>query len=87
MLQYLAQASKDIAPSISVPNTWPFGPGYSEGFLSVLLKYGFIAVIFLLIALVLRFLFGPGGPLRDKEFDLPPEELEKLDREFEEKRK
>ncbi|WP_027185812.1 hypothetical protein [Desulfovibrio inopinatus] len=87
MLQFLAQASKSILPDVSLPNTWPFGPGYSEGFWSVVLKYGFIAIIFAFIALMLRFLFGPGGPLRDKEFDLPPEELKKLDQEFEEKRK
>ncbi|MEF3698749.1 hypothetical protein [Desulfolutivibrio sp.] len=52
--------------------TWPFGPGYSEGFLSTILKFGLIAVFFLAIGLFLRFLFGPGGWMRDKEFDLPP---------------
>lgn len=51
--------------------TWPFGPGYVEGWISTVLKFGLIAVIFLLIALLLRFLFGPGGFLRDAEFDTP----------------
>jgi hypothetical protein len=50
-------------------STWPFGPGYSEGFLSVVLKFALIAVILGGIALFLRVLFGPGGPMRDKEFD------------------
>ncbi len=52
--------------------TWPFGPGYSEGFVSTILKFGLIAVFFAAIALFLRYLFGPGGWLRDKEFDAPP---------------
>jgi len=51
--------------------TWPFGPGYSEGLVSTVLKFGLIAVFFVAIALFLRFLFGPGGWMRDKEFDLP----------------
>lgn len=54
-------------------DTWPFGPGYAEGLASSLLKFGLIAVFFLGIAGLLRFLFGPGGFMRDKEFDLPPE--------------
>ena len=53
-------------------DTWPFGPGYSEGFFSTILKFGLIAVFFVAIALFLRFLFGPGGWMRDKEFDVPP---------------
>jgi len=53
-------------------NTWPFGPGYSEGWVSVVLKFILIAAILGGIALFLRILFGPGGPLRDKEFDNPP---------------
>jgi len=52
-------------------NTWPFGPGYSEGWVSVALKFVLIAAILGGIALFLRILFGPGGPLRDKEFDDP----------------
>ncbi len=54
-------------------DTWPFGPGWAEGWVSSILKFGLIAVIFLAIAGLLRFLFGPGGFMRDKEFDLPPE--------------
>ncbi len=55
-------------------DTWPFGPGYSEGWISVTLKFLLIAVILGGIALFLRLLFGPGGPLRDKEFDQPKQD-------------
>lgn len=62
-----------LAEEQSLPwmNTWPFGPGYSEGWISVALKFLLIAAILGGIALFLRILFGPGGPLRDKEFDEP----------------
>jgi hypothetical protein len=52
-------------------DTWPFGPGYAEGWLSTVLKFGFIGVIFLLICLFLRLAFGPGGWLREKHWDEP----------------
>ena len=55
--------------------TWPFGPGIQEGFFSVVLKGLFIAAILGGMAWLLRYLFGPGGPLRDKEFDSPDPEL------------
>ncbi len=54
--------------------TWPFGPGLEEGLLSVVFKGLFILAILGGMAWVLRFLFGPGGPLRDKEFDEPDPE-------------
>lgn len=54
--------------------TWPFGPGLEEGLLSVVLKGLFIAAILGGMAWLLRYLFGPGGPLRDKEFDEPDPE-------------
>lgn len=60
--------------------TWPFGPGLEEGFFSVVLKGLFIAAILGGMAWLLRFLFGPGGPLRDKEFDAPDPELEEKNR-------
>ncbi len=65
-----------LAASEAVSNwrdTWPFGPGYVEGWVSTVLKFGLILVIFLAIAGLLRFLFGPGGFMRDKEFDRPGE--------------
>ena len=55
--------------------TWPFGPGLGEGLFSVVLKGLFIAAILGGMAWLLRYLFGPGGPLRDKEFDEPDPEL------------
>lgn len=54
--------------------TWPFGPGLEEGFFSVVLKGLFIASILGGMAWLLRWLFGPGGPLREKEFDEPDPE-------------
>jgi len=54
--------------------TWPFGPGLDEGFFSVFLKGLFIAAILGGMAWLLRWLFGPGGPLREKEFDEPDPE-------------
>ena len=40
----------------------------------MLLKGLFIAAILGGMAWLLRYLFGPGGPLRDKEFDEPDPE-------------
>ena len=54
--------------------TWPFGPGLEEGFFSVVFKGLFIAAILGGMAWLLRWLFGPGGPLREKEFDTPDPE-------------
>lgn len=54
--------------------TWPFGPGLEEGFFSVVFKGLFIAAILGGVAWLLRWLFGPGGPLREKEFDEPDPE-------------
>jgi hypothetical protein len=70
-------ASSTVEPSWH--KTWPFGPGLEEGFFSVVLKGLFIAAILGGMAWLLRFLFGPGGPLRDKEFDEPDPELPKKD--------
>ena len=54
--------------------TWPFGPGLEEGFFPVVSKGLFIAAILGGMAWLLRWLFGPGGPLREKEFDEPDPE-------------
>ena len=48
---------------------WPFGPGFEGGWLYAILKFVFIAVILALLLALLRWAFGPGGFLRDKEFD------------------
>ncbi len=68
-------ASSAVEPSWH--KTWPFGPGIEEGFISVVLKGLFIAAILGGMAWLLRYLFGPGGPLRDKEFEEPDPELPK----------
>lgn len=47
---------------------WPFGPGSGGGFWPTVARYGVSLVFLLLIALFLRLMFGPGGPLRPKEF-------------------
>ncbi|MFP4168168.1 MAG: SHOCT domain-containing protein [Desulfonatronovibrionaceae bacterium] len=48
---------------------WPFGPGFTSGWLLTLSKFVFIGLILAVILLALRFLFGPGGPFRDKELE------------------
>ncbi|MBF0480235.1 MAG: hypothetical protein HQK81_03190 [Desulfovibrionaceae bacterium] len=52
-------------------DTWPFGPGYAEGWLSTILKFAFIGLVFLLICGFLRLAFGPGGWWREKHWDEP----------------
>jgi hypothetical protein len=45
---------------------WPFtSQGYMGGFWPVVAKFAFIALLFGGIAFFLRFLFGPGGWLRE----------------------
>ncbi|MBT8764091.1 SHOCT domain-containing protein [Desulfohalobiaceae bacterium Ax17] len=56
---------------------WPFGEGFTGGWLLTLSKFVFIGVILALIMGFLRFLFGPGGPLRDKEMEREAEEERK----------
>lgn len=48
---------------------WPFNSGYGEHILPSLARFVFVALIFGVILLFLRLLFGPGGPLRDMELD------------------
>ena len=67
-------ASSSVTPRWH--ETWPFGPGLTEGFFSVVLKGLFILMILGGMAWLLRFLYGPGGVLRDKEFDEPDPELD-----------
>ena len=71
-LDYVFFVASNVAPRWH--ETWPFGPGLEEGLLSVVLKGLFILAILGGMAWLLRYLFGPGGPLRDKEFDEPDPE-------------
>ncbi|CAM2058928.1 hypothetical protein DSUL_20402 [Desulfovibrionales bacterium] len=51
-------------------NSWPFSIfSYEGGFWFVAAKFLFIAMLLGMIALLLRHLFGPGGPLRDKGWE------------------
>lgn len=48
---------------------WPFNSGYGEPMLPAIARFVFISAILGGILFFLRLLFGPGGPLRDKELD------------------
>jgi len=48
---------------------WPFNSGYGEHILPAIARFIFISLIMGGILLFLRLLFGPGGPLRDKELE------------------
>ncbi|WP_319543783.1 SHOCT domain-containing protein [uncultured Pseudodesulfovibrio sp.] len=48
---------------------WPFNSGYGEQILPAVARLAFITLIMGAILLFLRVLFGPGGPLRDKELE------------------
>mgnify|MGYP006292218649 CR=1 FL=1 len=48
---------------------WPFGPGFEGSWLYAILKFVFIAVILALLLALLRWAFGPGGFMRDKDLD------------------
>ena len=59
---------------------WPFNAGYGDHLLPSLARLAFVTVIMGAILLFLRFLFGPGGPLRDKELDREAEEERRQER-------
>ena len=44
---------------------WPFGPSYLGSWLNMLTKFIFIGLILALMMYLLRYLFGPGGPMRE----------------------
>ncbi|NDV20579.1 SHOCT domain-containing protein [Pseudodesulfovibrio sp. JC047] len=53
---------------------WPFNSGYGEHLWPAIARFAFISVIMGGILLFLRLLFGPGGPLRDKELEQEAQE-------------
>ncbi len=53
---------------------WPFGPGMTGSWLMGLSKFVFLGLILALILGLLRYFFGPGGMMRDKEMDREAEE-------------
>ena len=65
-----APGAEPLKPAIHNPwDFWPFGPGYGERWVLVIARFGFIIGILAFVALVLRLLLGPKGPLRDKWID------------------
>jgi uncharacterized membrane protein len=44
---------------------WPFGPTLLGSWLNMLTKFIFIGLVLALIMYLLRYLFGPGGPMRE----------------------
>lgn len=61
---------------------WPFGPTLLGGWLNMLTKFIFIGLILALIMYLLRYLFGPGGPMHEREpdADAPDQAVEILRR-------
>lgn len=67
---------------------WPFNAGYGEHILPSIARMAFVTLIFGVIILFLRVLFGPKGFLRDEDMDREAEEIirqemAELDEEFE----
>ena len=59
---------------------WPFNAGYGEHILPAIARMVFVAMIFGVIILFLRVLFGPNGYFRDEEMDREAEEERKQER-------
>jgi len=53
---------------------WPFNAGYGETLLPSVARLLFVMMIFGLIVLFLRVMFGPNGYFRDEEMDREAEE-------------
>lgn len=61
---------------------WPFTDyGWTSGFWPIVTKILFMGVIFVAMALVLRLLFGPKGPLRGQGWETMQEAREREERE------
>ena len=96
----LAQQDAPVRPP-SQWDGWPFSPGFSESLPFMLAKALFIILIIGLAMLLVRLLFGPGGPLsepwmeedREAQRQRKLEELERqllegeIDRRYYDKRK
>lgn len=66
---------------------WPFNAGYGEHILPAIARMVFVSLIFGVIILFLRVMFGPKGFFRDEEMDREAEVMRKeqkaeLDAEF-----
>lgn len=54
---------------------WPFNAGYGEHILPAIARMAFVALIFGVIIVFLRFLYGPKGIWRDHELDREADEM------------
>lgn len=66
---------------------WPFNSGYGENILPTIARLVFVIMIFVVILVFLRVMFGPNGYFRDEEMDREAdeqraEEMAALEEEF-----
>lgn len=54
---------------------WPFNAGYGEHILPAIARMAFVSLIFGVIIVFLRFLYGPKGIWRDHELDREADEM------------
>lgn len=54
---------------------WPFNAGYGEHILPAIARMAFVGLIFAVIIVFLRFLYGPKGIWRDHELDREADEM------------
>lgn len=54
---------------------WPFNAGYGEHILPAIARMAFVTLIFGVIIVFLRFLYGPKGIWRDHELDREADEM------------
>lgn len=52
---------------------WPFGPSFVGSWLNMLTKFVFIGLVLAAMMYLLRYLFGPGGPMREDIHNQVPE--------------
>jgi len=59
---------------------WPFNSGYGEHILPAIARLVFVSLIFAVIVIFLRVLFGPNGYFRDEEMDREADEERRQER-------
>lgn len=59
---------------------WPFNAGYGEHILPSIARMVFVSMIFGVIIIFLRVLFGPNGFFRDAEMDREADEMRKKEK-------
>ena len=80
---YVSALGNAIVPQVNSQwMAWPFTDyGWTAGFWPIITKILFMGVIFVSLALFLRLLFGPKGPLRGKGWETMQEAREREERE------